>query len=107
MLTIYRVMAKSECDKMCGLTKKDVVAKGTAYYAHSITLGEEAYDQFYEKQGWSEECLVFMQYLSNRYFNRAIFFLTCCDDRNQGEMEPLGFRDLGIAADMDEEIVDQ
>ena len=48
-----------------------------------------------------------MQHLANRYFNRAIFFLTTARDSDrQKEAEALGFRDLQIAADMDVEIVD-
>ena len=108
MLTIYRTMKATRCEEMCGLSKRDVIAKGTAYFAHSIKLGEAAYDQFYNEQGWSEECLVFMQFLANRYFNRAIFFLTTSrDSENQKEAESFGFRDLQITADMDVEIVDQ
>ena len=42
-------------------------------------------------------CLVFMQHLANRYFNRAIFFLTTsADHENQSEAQALGFRDLQI-----------
>ena len=74
-----------------------VIAKGAAYYAHSIKLGEEAYDEFYNQQGWSEECLVFMQFLSNRYFNRAVFFLTTSPSSDDPkEAESLGLRDLEI-----------
>jgi len=108
MLTIYRTMRATGDEERYSLSKKEVIAKGTAYYTRSIKLGETAYDEFYNKQGWSEECLVFMQFLANRYFNRAIFFLTTsCDNDNREEAESLGFRDLQIAADMDIEIVDQ
>jgi len=108
MLTIYRAMKATNCEEMCGLSKKQVITKGSAYFAHSIKLGESAYDQFYNEQGWSEECLAFMQFLANRYFNRAIFLLTSsCDNENRKEVESLGFRDLQITADMDVEIVDQ
>ena len=49
-----------------------------------------------------------MQFLANRYFNRAIFFLTTSiDHENRKEAESLGFRDLQIAGDMDCEIVNQ
>ena len=54
MLTIYRTMESDGIEKMCGLTKTEVIEKGTAYSAHSIKLGEEAYDKFYDEQGWSE-----------------------------------------------------
>merc|ERR1712176_1272387 len=101
-------MLETEQDVMCSMTKSEVVEKGAAYYNHSIKLGEEAYDEFYNQQGWSEECLVFMQFLANRYFNRAVFFLTTSsDNKSREEAEKLGFRDLQIAADMDVEIVDQ
>ncbi|KAL7532352.1 hypothetical protein ACHAXR_004576 [Thalassiosira sp. AJA248-18] len=108
MLTIYRTMKTNDDGDMCGLSKTEVIEKGTAYYAHSIKLGEDSYDAFYNEQGWSEECLEFMQFLANRYFNRAIFFLTTsCDNENRKAAESLGFRDLQISADMDLEIVDQ
>ena len=143
MLTIYRTMeANGGSDEMCGLTRKIVVQKGTAFFAQSIRFGEVAYDKFYgeceersfnlqndslhtfhnhfflypsnkmlnviDEQGWSEECLVFMQHLANRYFNRAIFFLTTSADHdNPKEAQALGFRDLQITGDMDEEIVNQ
>eukprot|EP00581_Thalassiosira_minuscula_P030934 CAMPEP_0183786576 /NCGR_PEP_ID=MMETSP0739-20130205/67097_1 /TAXON_ID=385413 /ORGANISM="Thalassiosira miniscula, Strain CCMP1093" /LENGTH=359 /DNA_ID=CAMNT_0026030629 /DNA_START=21 /DNA_END=1100 /DNA_ORIENTATION=+ len=102
-------MKASESKIMCGLSMADVIAKGSASFALSIKLGEEAYDEFYnDNQGWSEECLVFMQLLANRYFNRAMFFLTTsCDNESREEAESLGFRDLQIAMDMDVEIVDQ
>lgn len=61
MLTIYRTMKASGEEVMCGLSKKEVIDKGTAYFTHSIKLGEEGYDNFYNEQGWSEECLVFMR----------------------------------------------
>jgi len=108
MLTIYRTMTASGEEEMCGLSKKEVVAKGTAYFAHAIKLGEEAYDNFYNEQGWSEECLSFMQFLANRYFNRAMFLLTVKDDHQYPkEAEAMGFRDIQITSDMDLEIVDQ
>ena len=108
MFTMYRTMTISGDETMCGLSKKDIVAKGTAYHAHAIKLGEEAYDIFYNEQGWSEECLSFMQFLANRYFNRAMFLLTVKDDHaHPKEAENMGFRDLQITSDMDVEIVDQ
>ena len=80
MLTIYRTMEVSGSEEICGLSKSEVISKGNAYFAQSIKLGETAYDQFYNEQGWSEECLVFMQFLANRYFNRAVFLLTTSSD---------------------------
>ena len=132
MLTMYRTMQAQGDKELCGMSKKDIVQKGSAYFSQSIKLGEVAYDYFYEKQGWSEECLAFMQFLANRYFNRAIFLLTTsCDHDDKKQAESLGFRDLQvcrnvcivtyvddlkslntyffsqITADMDVEIVDQ
>jgi len=107
-LTIYRTMVANG-DEHFGDTKiTDIASEGSAYFTVAIKLGEEQYEQFYEEQGWSEECLKFMQGLANRYFNRALFFLStkqhaeCLED-----FEASGFRDIQIAADMDLEIVDQ
>ena len=49
MLTIYRTMeANGGSDEvMCGMNRKVVVQKGTAFFAQSIRLGEVAYDKFY------------------------------------------------------------
>ena len=55
MLTMYRTMTDSAEDKMCGMSIHQVIEKGTAFFSQSIKLGEEAYDEFYNKQGWSEE----------------------------------------------------
>ena len=48
-LTIYRTMMANggSDEEMCGMSKKVVVQKGTAFFAQSIKLGEEAYDKFY------------------------------------------------------------
>ena len=50
MLTMYRTMTDSEEDKMCGMSKQQVIEKGTAFFSQSIKLGESAYDEFYNKQ---------------------------------------------------------
>ena len=50
MLTIYRTMTDNEEDKMCGMSKQQVIEKGTAFFSQSIKLGEYAYDEFYNKQ---------------------------------------------------------
>ena len=92
----------------CGLTRKEIITQGTAYYHEAIKLGEAAYDEFYGQEGWTANCLDFMQHLSNRYFNRAIFLLTVKDYHEMpAEIECLGIRDLEIARDMDVEIIDQ
>jgi hypothetical protein len=108
MLAIYREMKSENLESKFGVTQKDIIVKGTAYFHEAIKLGESAYDEFYEREGWSPNCLDFMQHLSNRYFNRGIFLLTVKDDHDHPqEIEELGFRDLGIARDMDAEIVAQ
>jgi len=113
LLAMYRTMDKANpsgegSQRICGLSKADIIARGTAYFNVAIKLGEEAYDRFYEEEGWSANCLVFMQHLSNRYFNRAIFLLTVKDDHPMPkEAERLGFRDLEIVMDMDVEVASQ
>jgi hypothetical protein len=70
-------------------------------------LGESAYDEFMIREGWTPNCLDFMQHLSNRYFNRALFLLMVKDDHEHPEkIVELGLRDLVISRDMDGEIVE-
>jgi hypothetical protein len=108
MQAIYQEMKNKNLESSFGLTRKAIIGKGTAYFHEAIQLGESSYDDFYEREGWSPNCLDFMQHLSNRYFNRGIFLLTVKDDHDHPqEIEELGFRDLGIARDMDAEIVAQ
>ena len=108
LLVMYLDMKHDEVSAKFGLTRKDIISLGTAYYHEAIKLGEAAYDIFYETEGWTPNCLDFMQHLSNRYFNRAMFLLAIKDDHEQpSEIERLGLRDLEIARDMDVEIVDQ
>ena len=105
MLTIYRRMEETKEERVCGFTRKEVVQKGMGYFHKAIKLGEAAYDDFYEREGWSPNCLEFMQHLSNRYFNRAMFLLTVKESHhNPKELEELGFRDLQIVRDMDVEV---
>lgn len=107
-LAMYRALKDNGGERFCGLTRKEIVLKGLSYFHKAIQLGEKAYDEFYEAEGWSPSCLDFMQHLSNRYFNRAMFLLSVKDDHdNPNELEELGMRDLQIARDMDVEIVDQ
>ena len=106
LLAIYREMQSLHETELFGLTRKEVIQQAIAYYHSAIQLGEEAYDQFYEMQGWSPQCLDFMQHLSNRYFNRGLFLLIIKNDHDKPEeIEQLGMRDLQIAGDMDEEVV--
>ncbi|CAB9506473.1 expressed unknown protein [Seminavis robusta] len=108
MLAMYRTAKGTGAGLYCGLTHTEIVLKGMSYFHESIQLGEKAYDEFYEAEGWSPSCLDFMQHLANRYFNRAMFLLTVKDDHeNPKELEGLGMRDLQIARDMDVEIIDQ
>ena len=109
LLVMYREMVAENLteNKILKLTKKDIISKGTGYYHDAIQLGEKAYDEFYETEGWTPNCLDFMQHLSNRYFNRALFLLSIKDDHDQSdEIEALGIRDLEISRDMDYEIVE-
>lgn len=106
LLAIYREMTAAKLDKLFGLTREDIVSLGVAHFHDAIQLGEKAYDEFYEQQGWSPSCLDFMQHLSNRYFNRGLFLLHVKGDhKNSTEIEQLGMRDIQIASDMDHEVV--
>jgi hypothetical protein len=106
LLGIYREMTASKLQRLYGLTKRDIVSLGIAHFHNAIQLGEKAYDEFYELQGWSPSCLDFMQHLANRYFNRGLFLLHVKRDHpNPKEIEQLGRRDIQIACDMDREVV--
>jgi len=108
MLAMYREMQMENVNSKFGVTRREIITRGTACFQEAIQLGEEAYDKFFEVEGWSPSCLDFMQHLSNRYFNRAIFLLTVKGDHEEPqEIEKLGFRDLEIARDMDAEIETQ
>lgn len=105
MLAMYCEMKYENVNGKFGLTRQELIVKGTAYFHEAIQLGEKAYDDFFEIEGWSPSCLDFMQHLSNRYFNRGIFLLTVKNDHPRPEeIEDLGFRDLQVARDMDAEI---
>lgn len=105
MLVMYREMQSEKVESKFGVTRQELIARGTVCFQEAIRLGEEAYDKFHEHEGWSPSCLDFMQQLSNRYFNRAMFLLMVKDDHAQlEELERLGFRDMEISRDMDAEI---
>lgn len=107
MLTIYRTMKKTGAPTLCGLEKSEAIAKGIAYFDATIESGEKALAKTNEDEGWSTNYLIFMQQLSNRYFNRAMFLLTVHDDYpSPGDAERQGFTDLATAKDMDREVVD-
>jgi hypothetical protein len=106
MLAMYLAMKELHLEEFCGLTSKEIIGKGTGHFHDAIQLGEKAYDEFYDSEGWTPNCLDFMQHLSNRYFNRAMFLLAVKDDHEKPEeLEQLGLRDLTISRDMDLEIV--
>ena len=105
MLAMYRTVKDTGAEHYCGLTPSAIALKGMSFFHQAIQLGEKAYDEFYEAEGWSPSCLDFMQHLSNRYFNRAMFLLTVKEDHpNPKEVEDQGMRDLQIARDMDVEV---
>lgn len=104
---VRRMNRKGE-KNLFGRSLPSLITKGVEYFTEAIRLGEKAYDDFYDAEGWTPNCLAFMQHLSNRYFNRAMFLLTVKDKhREPEELEKLGLRDLQIAFDMDVEISDQ
>jgi hypothetical protein len=106
MLALYRYMQATDEAVVAGMTKKEVVTKGIGHFRETIQLGEKLYDEFYEAEGWSVDCLDFMQSLSNRYFNRGIFYLTVKNDHEDpAELQKGGLADIQIARDMDVEIV--
>ena len=106
LLGIYREMQSANLDRLYGLSRSDVVSQGILHFHNAIRLGEKAYDEFYDLQGWTPSCLNFMQHLSNRYFNRGLFLLHVKNDHaNPTEIETFGLRDIQIAGDMDQEVV--
>jgi hypothetical protein len=106
MMGMYHEMTKENIPKMAGLTKRQLVTKGIAYYHEAIELGEKAYDEFHDLHGWTPVCLDFMQHLSNRYFNRGLFLLSVKNILDKpDEIEELGRRDLKISCDMDAEVI--
>lgn len=105
-LTMYRSAVANGDEHFGDMTMADITSEGSAYFTVAIKLGEEQYEQFYEEEGWSEECLKFMQGLANRYFNRALFSLSTKQHAPE-EFVTSGFRDIQITFDMDVEIVDQ
>lgn len=107
-LTIYRTMIANKEESFEDMSLTDIACEGSDYCTVAIKLGEEQYEEFYEEQGWSEECLQFMQGLANRYFNRALLLLsTKKHAKKPDDFESNGLRDIQITADMDLEIVDQ
>lgn len=107
MLTIYRAMKKTNSPTLCNFSRKKIIQKGCNYYRTAIDFGEQALKRIHDEEGFSVKYLIFMQQLSNRYFNRAMFLLTVRDDHpkpNQAEKQ--GLMDLSTCQDMDREVVD-
>ena len=107
MLTVYRALNKTGIPSICGLSKEKAVSKGIDYFNAAIDAGEKALAKINDEEGWSTNYLIFMQQLSNRYFNRAIFLMTVKKDHpNPMEAERQGVMDLSTTKDMDREVVD-
>jgi len=107
MLTLYRTMERTGAPSIYGMSRELVIQKGIAYFKSAIDAGEEAIERINQEEGWSTNYLVFMQQLSNRYFNRAMFLLTVRDDHpSPREAEYQGMMDLSTCKDMDREVVD-
>lgn len=107
MLAMYQKLKRSEGGKVVGgLSLKKIIDDGMLYFYDAIRLGEKSYDEFYNLEGWTANCLDFMQHLANRYFNRAIFLLSVKGDHDRPvELVRLAIRDLEIARDMDLEVI--
>ena len=106
-LAIYRTIHKIQVPILSGMSKTAVIEKGCKYFKDSIDSGEEALAKINQEEGWSIHYLVFMQQLSNRYFNRAMFLLTAKDDHpDPEEAERQGMMDLATCKDMDREVID-
>ena len=106
-LTIYRTIQKTAAPTLCGMTNRNVIRKGAHYFQRAIDIGEEAIERTNQEEGFSEDYLVFMQQLSNRYFNRAMFLLSARKDHpNPNQAESQGLMDLQVARDMDQEVID-
>ena len=106
MLTTYRAMKETKIPRVFGMTRQEVVLKGIDHYDRAIDLGEKALARINEVEGWSNNYLIFMQQLSNRYFNRAMLLLTVRSDHPfPNEAESKGLQDLMTAKDMDCEVV--
>ena len=107
MLTLYRTMQKTGVQTLGGMTKAQVIEKGCKYFRNAVDVGEEALSHTNAEAGWSTEYLIFMQQLSNRYFNRALFYLSTCKDHvSPHDAEMQGWMDMSTCKDMDCEVVD-
>lgn len=109
MLAMYQKIKEEysqTAPSCCGLSLGDIIARGMHHFHEAIRLGEKAYDEFYNAEGWTSDCLDFMQHLANRYFNRALFLLSVKNDHESpADIEAQAVRDLEIARDMELEII--
>uniref|UniRef100_A0A7S1DCC6 Uncharacterized protein n=1 Tax=Cyclophora tenuis TaxID=216820 RepID=A0A7S1DCC6_CYCTE len=107
MLAMYRTMKQTGIPVFAGFTIDEIVQKGCKYFKDAIDAGEVALAAINEEEGWSTNYLIFMQQLSNRYFNRAMFLLTVRGDHPQpDDAKSQGLMDLSTCKDMDREVVD-
>jgi len=107
MLTMYRVMKATSTPALSGMSQPKVIEKGCEYFRSAIEMGEEALRRINDDEGFSVNYLIFMQQLSNRYFNRALFLLTSKADHPDPQgAENQGLTDLTTCRDMDREVVD-
>ena len=51
VLVMFLDMKYKEGDSKFGLTRKEIIDLGTAFYHEAIKMGEAAYDEFHEKEG--------------------------------------------------------
>jgi hypothetical protein len=107
MLAMYRTSKTTGFADVCGLSKENIILNGSEYFKKSIDIGEIALSSINKNEGWSTNYLVFMQQLSNRYFNRAVFLLNVKDEHpDPADAERQALIDLSIAKAMDREVVD-
>ena len=107
MLTFFRITERTGVKHLEGMTKAQIIKKGCKYFNDAIESGEDALARINEQTGFSTEYLVFMQQLSNRYFNRAMFMLAVKNSHHDPESADVqGFMDLSTCRDMDREVVD-
>ena len=108
MLTLFRAMQRTGQTKTIGFSKRKIVLKGYGYFKTSIDLGEKAMEDIVASEGTGTlNHLVFMQQLSNRYFNRGLYLLTIRKDHpNPHRAYDQGMIDMMTCKDMDREVVD-
>lgn len=107
MMAMYRTMKKTGVRRICKFDKETVIKKGCQFFQDAIETGEKALDRTNDEEGFSHKYLVFMQQLSNRFFNRAMFLLTVREDHPDPDWaKRQGLMDLCTCKDMDQEVVD-